>query len=269
MNKHIILALAIITALFLASCGHNPAFLGAGTNLMVGSPEYGQISYFDGLGAISIGKENTRITIASDSTAGISFDPATNTLKGIREMSIETGPQVTGYIKDAPPETVKAYYSAVKAYYQTRQPAATIPAEKSTKATSDVSSVVKNAVASLYSRIKSSDEPFECKDGNCTLTDLKSIGTTSYHAAVASKLLTYANSDEKPAEEGGHTNYDNLIAFVARMAKLQAEGKSTTRLRINSATIKDNKLTSLEIGFENSDGHWETTNCVECIAFGD
>jgi len=269
MNKTIILAIAIVSALFLASCGHNPAFLGAGTNLMVGSPEYGQISYFDGLGAISIGKENTRITIASDSTAGISFDPATNTLKGIREMSIETGPQVTGYIKDAPPETVKAYYSAVKAYYQARQPATTIPTEKSTKATTDVFSVVKNAVASLYSRIKSSDEPFELKDGNAELKDLKSIGTTSYHAAVASKLLTYADASEKPAEEGQHTNYDNLVAFVARMAKLQAEGKSTTRLRINSATVKDNKLTALEIGFENNDGQWETCNCVECVAFED
>jgi len=267
--KNILIIFSVVVALMLTSCGHNPAFLGAGTKLDFGSPEYGQISYFDGLGAISIGKENTRITIASDSTAGISFDPATNTLKGIREMSIETGPQLNGYIKDAPPETVKAYYSAVKAYYQARQPEATIPAEKSTKATSDVSSVVKNAVASLYSRIKSSDEPFECKDGNCTLTDLKAIGTTSYHAAVASKLLTYADASEKPAEEGQHTNYDNLVAFVARMAKLQAEGKSTTRLRINSATVKDNKLTALEIGFENNDGQWETCNCVECIAFDD
>ena len=269
MKKHIILVLAIVSALFLASCAHHAAFMGAGQKLSFGSPEYGQISYFDGVGAVSVGKENTRITISSDSTAGISFDPSTNTLKGISEMSFETGPQVTGYIKDAPPETVKAYYSAVKAYYQSRQPAATIPAEKSTKATSDVSSVLKAAVASLYSRIKMSDEPFECKDGNCTLTDLKAIGTTSYHASVASKLLTYADASEKPAEEGDHTNYDNLVAFVARMAKLQAEGKSTTRLRINSATVKDNKLTALEIGFENSDGQWETTDCVECIAFDD
>jgi len=269
MKNLLALILVSIVALFLASCGHNTSLLGAGKKLSIGSPEYGSIKYFEGLEATTIGKENTRITISVDSTVGISLDPSTNSLKGINEMSIETGPQLTGYIKDAPPETVKAYYSAVKAYYQARQPAATIPAEKSTKATSDVSSVLKAAVASLYSRIKMSDDPFDCPNGNCELKDLKSIGTTSYHAAVASKLLTYADSTEKPAEEGGHTNYDNLIAFVARMAKLQAEGKSTTRLRINSATIKDSKLTKLEIGFENSDGQWETTDCVECIAFDD
>ncbi len=269
MKKHIILVLAIVSALFLASCGHNTSLLGAGKKLSIGSPEYGSIKYFEGLEATTIGKENTRITISVDSTVGISLDPSTNSLKGINEMSIETGPQLTGYIKDAPPETVKAYYSAVKAYYASRQPAPAIPAEKSVKASSDVSSVLKAAVASLYSRIKMSDEPFECKDGNCELKDLKAIATVSYQASVASKLLTYADASEKPSEEGGHTNYDNLIAFVARMAKLQAEGKSTTRLRINSATIKDSKLTALEIGFENSDGQWETTDCVECIAFDD
>ena len=269
MKKQIIFVFAILAVLFLASCGHNTSLLGAGKKLSVGSPEYGSIKYFEGLEATTIGKENTRITISVDSTVGISLDPSTNSLKGINEMSIETGPQLTGYIKDAPPETVKAYYSAVKAYYQSRQPAATIPTEKSTKATSDVSSVVKNAVVSLYSRIKSSDEPFELKDGNAELKDLKSIGTTSYHAAVASKLLTYADASEKPAEEGEHTKYENLVAFVARMAKLQAEGKSSTRLRINSATIKDSKLTELEIGFDDSDGKWEICNCVECIAFGD
>ena len=267
--KNILIALSIVSVLFLTSCAHHAAFMGAGQKLSFGSPEYGQISYFDGVGAVSVGKENTRITISSDSTAGISFDPSTNTLKGISEMSFETGPQVTGYIKDAPPETVKAYYSAVKAYYQSRQPAATIPAEKSTKATSDVSSVLKAAVASLYSRIKMSDDPFDCPNGNCELKDLKAIGTISYQASVASKLLTYADANEQPAEEGGHTKYDNLVAFVTRMAKLQAEGKSTTRLRINAATIKDSKLISLEIGFENSDGQWETCDCVECIAFED
>ena len=266
MNKHILVMLSIIATLFLASCGHNPVFLGAGTKLAVGSPEYGQISYFDGLGAISIGKENTRVAIASDSTAGISFDPATNTLKGIREMSIETGPQVTGYIKDAPPETVKAYYSAVKAYYQKRQPAATIPAEKSTKATTSISDILKAAIASLYG--KDSKEPFDC-DGNCELKNLRENGSIDYQAAVASKLLTYADASEKPAQEGFHNKYDNLVNFSARMAKLRAEGKLTTRLRINSATVKDSKLTALEIGFENSDGQWETTECVECIAFDD
>ena len=269
MKKNIIIALAIVTAFFLASCAHHAAFMGAGQKLSVGSPEYGQISYFDGVGAVSVGKENTRITISADSTVGISFDPSTNTLKGISEMSFETGPQVTGYIKDAPPETVKAYYSAVKAYYQSRQPAATIPEEKSAKATSEVSSVLKSAVASLYSRLKSSDEPFDCPNGNCELKDLKANNSTGYQASVASKLLTYADASEKPAEEGLHTNYDNLVAFVARMAKLKAEGKTTTRLLIDSAAIADNKLQSLAIVFKDSEGKWETCDCVECIAFED
>ena len=268
-HHHHILILSAAATVFLTSCGHNVSQLELGRLASFGSPEYGKAKYMEGLAATTVGKENTRISISVDSTAGISIDPTTNTLKGISELAIETGPQLTGYIKDAPPETVKAYYEAVKEYYKSRQPATTIPAEKSTKATSDVSSVLKAAVASLYSRIKLSDEPFELKDGNAELKDLKSIGTTSYHAAVALKLLDYADASEKPAEEGQHTNYDNLVAFVARMAKLQAEGKSTTRLRINSATIRDNKLTALEIGFENSDGQWETTDCVECIAFDD
>lgn len=267
MKKAIISIIVSIVAVLVTSCGHNPSNIAGGKKLSIGLPNYGAISYFEGLDIATIGKENTRVSVSVDSTTGITLDPATNTLKGISEMTIETGPQLTGYIKDAKPETVKAYYSAVKEYYKARQSAPVIPSEKSQQATTSISSVVKAAIASLIGG--GGDEPFDCPDGNCKFANCREHADIAWQGAAAAKLLKYSPSTEPPAEEGAHSDYDNLIAFVARMAKLKAEGKDNTRLRIDSFSIKDSKLVKLGIGYTSEDGEWEAVNCVECIAFDD
>ena len=266
-HHHHLLLLAAGVAVFFASCGHNANQIEIGRLASFGSPEYGKRKNMEGLGATTVGRENTRISISVDSTTGISLDPVTNTLKGISEISIETGPQCNGFVRDTELEKVQAYYDAVKAYYASCQPAPTISDAKSQQATTSISSVVKAAIASLIGG--GGDDPFDCPDGNCEFRNCREHADIAWQAAAAAKLLKYSPSTEPPAEEGAHSDYDNLIAFVARMAKLKAEGKVNTKLRIDSFAIKDSKLVKLEIGYTRDDGTWEAVNCVECVAFDD
>lgn len=267
MKKSIIAILVLAVAVLATSCGHNANQIEIGRLASFGSPEYGKLKYMEGLGATTVGRENTRISISVDSTTGISLDPVTNTLKGISEISIETGPQCNGFVRDTDLEKVQAYYDAVKVYYASRQPAPTISDAKSQQATTSISSVVKAAIASLIGG--GGDEPFDCPDGNCTLEKCREHADIAWQASAAAKLLKYSPSTEPPAEEGAHSDYDNLIAFIARVAKLKADGKVDTKLRIDSFSIKDSKLVKLGIGYTSEDGEWEAVNCVECIAFDD
>lgn len=267
--KKMIIALAAV--LLLAGCGHNVSQLELGKLMSIGSPEYGKAKYMDGLGATIVGRENTRISISIDSTAGISLDPSSNSIKGIQEITIETGPQLNQYAVDANETTVKDYYDAVKTYYESRQPAPTISDEKSKEATKSAADVLKEAVANAYKKwITPTDkDPFECPDGNCDIKGLGADKTVKYQAAVAAKLLTYADPNEKPEGEDTHTKYQNLIAFATRMAKFQFEGKTTTTMVIDSATVKDYKLTAIKFIHYRDDGTTEEIDCVECVAFDD
>ena len=261
--------IALSAVLLLAGCGHNVSQLELGKLVSIGSPEYGKAKYMEGMAATLVGKENTRISISVDSTVGISLDPATNTLKGIQEITVETGPQLTGYSKDATDATTKQYFAAVKEYYKCRQPAPIVSSEKSQQATTSISSVVKAAIASLYKKT-SGEDPFDCPDGNCEFRNCREHADIAWQAAAANKLMTYSpRTDNADPDTGKESDYDNLVSFIARMAKLSAEGKTNTKVRIDSFTIKDSKLTAISFGYTRDDGTWEEVVCVSCLAFDD
>lgn len=265
--KNIIFALAIAAILFLASCGHNVSQLELGKLASIGSPEYGKAKYMEGLSATTVGRENIRIAISIDSTVGITLDPGTNSLKGIEEITIETGPQYTGYIKDASEPVAVAYFDAVAAYYQARKEPTTISAEKSSKATASIADTIKAAIAMVRGKVADS-EPFECKDGNCDVSGLKEKNTIDFQAAVASKLLTYADSSEEQTGETP-TNYENLVEYISRLARLKAEGKTTTRIVVDSAKIRDGKIAELSFLWHYDDGTYEPVTCVGCMTINE
>ena len=263
--------IAIAVALLVAGCGHNVSQLELGKLMSIGSPEYGKAKYMEGLAATLVGRENTRVSVSIDSTAGISLDPSSNSLKGIQEITIETGPQCNGFQVDAETEKVLAYFEAVKEYYKDRAPAPTISDEKSKEATKSAADVLKEAVANAYKKwLKPTDkDPFDCPDGNCDIKGLGSDKSVKYQAAVAAKVLTYADPNEKPEEEGGHTMYQNTVAFATRMAKFQFEGRAATKMYIDSVVIKDSKLQKIVFLHDRDDGTVEEITCVECVAFDD
>ena len=115
----IALAIAIAGACLLTSCSHNVGTIGFGTGFRAGSSEYG-IHYGEGLFGTFVTKDGIRFKAELDSTTGFSYDPSTNSYKGIRSVEYSLPPQITGYAVDFAkdnPEVAKAYYEALMRYY--------------------------------------------------------------------------------------------------------------------------------------------------------
>lgn len=270
-NTILIIILTILAIISLASCGHNLGMVGIGTGFRVGGGEYGAC-YGDGLFTTFVTKDGIHFRAELDSTAGFSYDPQTNTYKGIKSVEYSLPPQVTGYAVDFArnnPEVAKAYYKALSKYYESRKKATSNKAplvsdEKSKDASSKVTDVLKKALDKAKSLASSSsDEPFICS-GDCELTGLADNNTIAYQSAVATKLLTYA--DDTTKFEGEPTTLKHsLEAFLTRMEQLTAKGKMTTKMRIKYAKVEGGKLTAINYVMIEDDGNTFETHCPECV----
>ena len=262
---HIILILASI---LLASCGHNLGLVGIGTGWRAGNGEYG-IAYGDGIFGTFVTKDGVQFKAELDSTAGFSYDPASNTYKGIKSFEYSLPPQITGYAVDFArdnPEVAKAYYDALAKYYETKAATPKAPLisdEKSKDATTSVADVLKAVLRRAGNGAESASEPFACS-GDCELNDLWKDNTISYQSAVAAKLLTYA--DDTTAWEGDVITYRNsLQMFLTRMEQLLAKGKTTTQMRVKYAKIEGGKLKDLNYVMIEKSGKEFDTHCPECV----
>ena len=116
------IAIAFITAfgiMLMTGCSHNVGTLGIGTGFRAGGGEYG-INYTEGLFGTFVTKDGIKFRAELDSTTGFSYDPSTNSYKGIRSIEYSLPPQITGYAVDFAnenPEVAKAYYDALMKYY--------------------------------------------------------------------------------------------------------------------------------------------------------
>ena len=123
--KLFVLLTCIVCIAFLTSCSHNVGTIGFGTGFRAGSSEYG-INYGEGMFGTFVTKDGIRFKAELDSTTGFSYDPSTNSYKGIRSVEYSLPPQITGYAVDFAkenPEVAKAYYEALMRYYGCDEPA--------------------------------------------------------------------------------------------------------------------------------------------------
>lgn len=91
---------ALLMAGLLSGCSHSPAVFTFGKKLHVGTVEYGEISYLDGIAIVDVSRENSSWEIEINDETGIVLDKANNTVKGIKKISRTIGKQVTGYLTD-------------------------------------------------------------------------------------------------------------------------------------------------------------------------
>ena len=115
MKHTCIIPLILILAFVACSCSHNPAVFTVGKRTNIGF-DPGQmtanVSWTDGLNIVDVPRENSSWELEIDESMGLQFDPATNTMKGVRKISRKTGVQITGYLVDlavASPEAAEAY----------------------------------------------------------------------------------------------------------------------------------------------------------------
>lgn len=125
MKKLFIVAVALAAGIAtLTGCGHNTGAFTIGTRFNAGlDPQNAtaNICYQDGLNVVDISRENSGWDIQVDADSGVSYDSKTGTVKGIKRLRREVGPQITGRLVELAakdPEMARLYVEAVRNYWQ-------------------------------------------------------------------------------------------------------------------------------------------------------
>lgn len=119
--------LLALAALFLvAGCSHNTGAFTVGTRMNFGiDPQNAtaNVSYTDGLNVVDISRENSSWDLWIDADNGVSVDPSSGTITGVKRIRRDVGPQITGYLVDlaeSDPEMAKNYVESLKYYWKYR-----------------------------------------------------------------------------------------------------------------------------------------------------
>ena len=222
-------------------------------------------------------KDGIRFKAELDSTTGFSYDPSTNSYKGIRSVEYSLPPQITGYAVDFAkenPEVAKAYYEALVKYYDVKKDDASSKAplisdEKSESSSSNIADIIKKAIDKAKSIVsnKEADEGegavFQC-NGNCEYDDLTGNSDIEYQLSIAMKLLSYNGYDNK-FESTGEYYTQTLEHFITQLVQYRALGNKTTPMRVKHVTVKDGVITRLMYIYFKDDGTTFDVDCPSCV----
>ena len=96
--RKIIIALTVIAAtLLLPGCSHNTGAFTLGTRINAGlDPQNAtaNLSYTDGLNVVDVSRENASWDVEIDADNGVSVDDSTGTVKGVKRLRRDVGPQI-------------------------------------------------------------------------------------------------------------------------------------------------------------------------------
>ena len=276
MRNLISVAFVAVFVMLMAGCSHNVGMVGIGTGFRAGGGEYG-INYGEGLFGTFVTKDGIRFKAELDSTTGFSYDPTTNSYKGIRSVEYSLPPQITGYAVDFAkdnPEVAKAYYEALSKYYDVRKEdvssnAPLISDEKSKEATVSIADTIREAIDKAKSIIgrKEADEGekavFQC-DGNCEYSDLTGNSDIEYQLSIAMRLLSYDGHASK-FRSTGETYTQTLEHFITQLVQYRALGNRTTPLRVKHVTVREGVITRLMYIYFKDDGTTFDVECPSCV----
>lgn len=272
--------IATFGMMFMTSCSHNVGMVGIGTGFRAGGGEYG-INYGEGMFGTFVTKDGIRFKAELDSTTGFSYDPSTNSYKGIRSVEYSLPPQITGYAVDFAkenPEVAKAYYEALVKYYDVKKDdvssnAPLISDEKSESSSSNIADILKKAIDKAKSIVsnKEADEGegavFQC-NGNCEYDDLTGNPGIEYQLSIAMKLLSYNGYDNKFESTGEY--YTNALEnFITQLVTYESKGHKNTPLRVKYVTVKDKVIDKLMFIYIRKDGSTFDVDCPNCIIMDD
>lgn len=112
-----VMLIGVLLIILCAGCSHNPAQFVVGNHTRIGFGDYGTLSVAEGLLINDIPRENTSFEVELDSESGVSYDPATGTVKGVKKVTRHVGPQITGYLVDlahVAPEAALEYLKGIR-----------------------------------------------------------------------------------------------------------------------------------------------------------
>ena len=276
MRNLIIVAFVAVFAMLMAGCSHNVGMVGIGTGFRAGGGEYG-INYGEGLFGTFVTKDGIKFKAELDSTTGFSYDPTTNSYKGIRSVEYSLPPQITGYAVDFAkdnPEVAKAYYEALSKYYDVRKEdvssnAPLISDDKSKEATTSIADTIREAIDKARSIISRKEADggegavFQC-NGNCEYSDLTGNSDIEYQLSIAMRLLSYDGYANK-FKSTGETYTQTLEHFVTQLVQYRALGNRTTPLRVKHVTVREGVITRLMYIYFKDDGTTFDVECPSCV----
>ena len=126
MEKIKSLIATLILTLIATGCSHNTGAFTIGTRVNAGlDPQNAtaNISYTDGLNVVDISRENSSWDLEIDADNGVSVDGSNGTIKGVKRIRRDVGPQITGYLVDLAeknPEMAKNYVESMKYFWKFR-----------------------------------------------------------------------------------------------------------------------------------------------------
>ena len=276
MRNLISFAFVAVFVMLMAGCSHNVGMVGIGTGFRAGGGEYG-INYGEGLFGTFVTKDGIKFKAELDSTTGFSYDPSTNSYKGIRSVEYSLPPQITGYAVDFAkdnPEVAKAYYEALSKYYDVSKEdvssnAPLISDDKSKEATTSIADTIREAIdkaRSIISRKKADGGEgavFQC-NGNCEYSDLTGNSDIEYQLSIAMRLLSYDGYANK-FKSTGETYTQTLEHFITQLVQYRALGNRTTPLRVKHVTVKEGVITRLMYICFKDDGTTFDVECPSCV----
>ena len=276
MRNLISVAFVAVFAMLMAGCSHNVGMVGIGTGFRAGGGEYG-INYGEGLFGTFVTKDGIKFKAELDSTTGFSYDPSTNSYKGIRSVEYSLPPQITGYAVDFAkdnPEVAKAYYEALSKYYDVRKEdvssnAPLISDDKSKEATVSIADTIREAIDKAKSIISRKEADggegavFQC-NGNCEYSDLTGNSDIEYQLSIAMRLLSYDGYANK-FKSTGETYTQTLEHFITQLVQYRALGNRTTPLRVKCVTVKEGVITRLMYICFKDDGTTFDVECPSCV----
>lgn len=267
---------AVFVMMLMAGCSHNVSTIGIGTGFRAGGSGYG-IDYGEGLFGTFVTKDGIRFKAELDSTTGFSYDPTTNSYKGIRSVEYSLPPQITGYAVDFAkdnPEVAKAYYEALSKYYDVRKEdvssnAPLISDDKSKEATTSIADTIREAIDKAKSIIGKMEADggegavFQC-NGNCEYNDLTGNSDIEYQLSIAMRLLSYDGQANR-FKSTGETYTQSLEHFITKLVQYRALGNRTTPMRVKHVTVKDGVITRLMYIYFKDDGTTFDVECPSCV----
>ena len=276
MRNLITFAFVAVFAMLMAGCSHNVSTIGIGTGFRAGGSGYG-IDYGEGLFGTFVTKDGIKFKAELDSTTGFSYDPTTNSYKGIRSVEYSLPPQITGYAVDFAkdnPEVAKAYYEALSKYYDVRKEdvssnAPLISDDKSKEATVSIADTIREAIDKAKSIIGKMEADggegavFQC-NGNCEYNDLTGNSDIEYQLSIAMRLLSYDGHANR-FKSTGETYTQTLEHFITQLVQYRALGNKTTPMRVKHVTVRDGVITRLMYIYFKDDGTTFDVECPSCV----
>ncbi len=270
MKKTIILA--IISVLALCSCArfsHNVSGVAVGKEVKIGSPEYGELLYLDGFSLVDFSRENSEWQIDINDSDGISFDPATQTLKGVKSIRRRIGKQVTGYLNDLAdksPEAAIEYLRGDVMFHEATQNKTEI--KEDTTFIKSIEAAIKKARDAAKKKSGEKYKPKYIIVGDEGSEFDFSTRDASEQLAIAKELrdFDYIDKNEKREDPDNPSKHENVIDFIARTDYvIKTKGWTTLDLWISHVKIGSDKKLE-EITFLRQVGENEIVEepCVRC-----